>query len=137
MSSVTRSFSQIGAREKFLIGIRIFDASSNPLAPEDDLVTGFTVTASASVGNGGVYTSAEVQTLPGYVSTTTSIVVGKLYRDLGKEIVVIGTDEKYLARFRLARVVNNATAAGIGADVNVWLKVWSAAGTGVAVARTG
>lgn len=137
MTSVMRVPSQIGAREKFLIGVRTFD-SSGGVAPADVSCGGFSITASASVGNGGVYTSADVSGFAGYSSNIVTITPGMLFRDLGKELVVIDTDEKYLARFRLAAPVSNAFAEGLPVPpANVWLKVWSAAGTGVAVARTG
>ena len=138
MSSALRAPSQIGAREKFLIGVRAFD-SSGGVAPENATTAGFSVTASATVGNGGIYTSAEVQALAGYSSNIPNIAVGtSLFRDLGKELVVIDANEKHLARFRLAAPVSNAFAEGLPTTpANVWLKVWSAAGTGVAVARTG
>ena len=137
MSSALRAPSQIGAREKFLIGVRAFD-SSGGLTVIDVSCCGFSATASATVGNAGVYTSAEVSAFAGFSTNIPTIAAGTLFRDLGKEIVVIGTDEKYLVRLRLVAPVSNAFAEGLPTTpANVWLKVWSADGTGVAVARTG
>ncbi len=74
-------------------------------------------------------------------ATAYSFDAGALFRDLGREIVVVDdeNDVGSLHRdvFRECARMNGPTTEGIGADVSIWVKVFSARGDYVAVARTG
>lgn len=72
------------------------------------------------------------------MATTPAISQNELYRDLGKQIVIKDANNNHLAYFRLVRLQNSVANEGVNmADSNIWMKVWSASGTGVAVVRTG
>lgn len=130
MTSVLRSPSQIGVREKYLISLVDLSGSGTVV---DDTCIAFALDVPQPL-NAGVYTAASLPAL----YTGVYLAYGALYRDLGQEIVVIGADEKYLVRYRLAAPVSNVYAEGQQAPpANVWLRVWAASGAGVSVARMG
>ena len=141
MSSAQATWSQIGAREKYLIGI--MDASSNGAALVTDVsCVGFyqPLAPGNPLSGGMVYENTATDLSASDISMNGLVITrGSMYRDLGQEIVVTDTSDIYLSRFRLGKKVNGVTTEGVegsGAR-NIWLKTWSAAGGGVAVARTG
>ena len=141
MSSAQAAWSQIGPREKYLIGI--MDASSNGAVYVTDVsCIGFyqPLDPGNPVAGGRVYRNTVVDLSASDISMNGfAITQGTLYRDMGQEIVVTNTTDVYLSRFRLGNKVSGASTEGVQgpAAANVWLKTWSAAGGGVAVARTG
>jgi len=140
MSSATSSFAQKSGRTKFLIGVTSGQTEgqntwlsaltfNNPLPPIPQSVIGREVFNALNV-------------------SSYSISVGTLFKDLGREIVVVedrtteGDGAKSLQRnvFRECMRVNGATSEGIDGDeedVRIWVKVFSSQGLYVAVARTG
>jgi hypothetical protein len=140
MASVLRSYSQIPARTKFLLTVGFVDDVITPeTGPSNDGVVAFD-TSSALVGT--FFTDADISGATGYVpmnmATTPAISQNELYRDLGKQIVIKDANNNHLAYFRLVRLQNSVANEGVNmADSNIWMKVWSASGTGVAVVRTG
>ena len=144
MASAMRSYAQIPARTKFLI---VTFAPSNDIsdgpAPSDDRVVAFDISSTAHL-NGTFFTDAAISATTGYTPLNVSIPeyeaaldAGRLYRDLGKQIVIVDANNNHVAYFRLVRLQNGVSSEGIGSDHNIWMKVWSASGEGVAVARTG
>jgi hypothetical protein len=70
------------------------------------------------------------------IASAGAIAVGDLFRDMGKTVVVVNAAGLAVARYRLVQRVGNADAEGVQ-EVTMYVKVWDAAGTGVAVARSG
>jgi len=137
MSSVTSSYAQKSGRSKFLIGVN------------DSTDSGQHTWLSALTFN------SPLPTIPQSVigrtafnalnATAYSFSTGALFQDLGREIVVYedrtteGPGSQYLHRdvFRECMRVENATTEGNDGNVSIWVKVFSAQGNYVAVARTG
>jgi hypothetical protein len=72
------------------------------------------------------------------VITTQSsqIAAGNLFRDMGKTVTRVNAAGLAIERYRLVQRVNNASAEGVQ-NATVYIKVWSADGAGVVVARSG
>jgi hypothetical protein len=69
---------------------------------------------------------------------------GVLLKDLGRSVILTNAAGAHLARYRQVQRVNGATTEGVGPAIGLdgpygcfFVKVWSADGTGVLVARTG
>ena len=137
-----RAHAQIPARIKFLLVVNPAADGVEGVQPTDISVNAFTVDSLPTTSvtglptNGTFFTDLDISGAPGY--EVVDLGPGDLYRDLGKQLTIIDpTTKAHLASFRLARLQNNAAAEGIGGGPNTWIKVWSASGLGVAVARTG
>jgi hypothetical protein len=140
MSSVTSSFAQKSGRSKFLVGV-----TSGQTSGQNTWLSAFTFdsplpTIPQSVIGREVFNA--------YSVSSVSISAGNLFKDLGREIVVVedrttegaGSTSLHRNVFRECMRVNGATSEGIDGDeedVRVWVKVFSAQGQYVAVARTG
>ena len=140
MSSATSSFAQKSGRTKFLIGV-----TGGRTEGDNTWLSALTFnsplpTIPQSVIGRTAFNALEV--------SSYDISVGTLFKDLGRQIVVVedrtteGDGAKGLHRnvFRECMLVNGATSEGITGneeDVRVWVKVFSAQGLYVAVARTG
>ncbi len=140
MSSVTSSFAQKSGRTKFLLGIMDSQNSGqntwlsaltfdSPLPTIPQSVIGRTAFNALNV-------------------SSYSFSAGALFKDLGREIVVIedrttegpGSQSLHRNVFRECLRVNGPTTEGVDGDeedVRIWVKVFSAQGDYVAVARTG
>lgn len=128
MSSVTSSFAQKSGRSKFLVAIFGNDSTSSA----------FTLPTSVTIPKSVVGASA-FSTLG---ASTYEIVVGNLFKDLGRQIVVVDdvVGSPRLEVFRECMLVSGPTSEGISgneADVRIFVKVFSSSGTDVCVARTG
>ena len=132
MSSVTSSFAQKSGRSKFLIGV-----TSGHTSGQNTYLSALTfdqsVTIPQSVIGRSVFNALSVDSY--------SFGAGALFRDLGREIVVYDdeNDTGSLHRdvFRECMRVENANAEGNDGSYSIWVKVFSAQGLYVAVARTG
>jgi hypothetical protein len=120
MTSVLSEFAQIGPREKYLLAVA---ATANSVYTP---VSGSTITSSMTdTAWAAVRTAAPTPT------------VGQLYRDLGKTTTTYSpTTGLSTERFVLAQLVSGASTEGSSGVIR-YIRVWSAAGTGVAFARTG
>lgn len=133
MSSAIRAHAQIPARIKFMLVVTTNDSYDPSGNPSSGGVSAFEISGGSLSGT--FFTDAGIIGTPGYLAVDP--LVGQLYRDLGKQIVIVDANDKHLAYFRLARRQNGVASEGIGAEPNIWIKVWAAAGEGVVVARTG
>jgi hypothetical protein len=129
MSSALAKLSQIPVRSKFLIVLRT-------LAPgqfDADLAAAFTLDAGKQWGVdvGTVATAASLNA----VASPATITLGNLYRDLGRQVMVVNAAGAHVALFREAIRQNSAANEGV-MDAPVWLCVWRADGSNVGVART-
>ena len=127
MSSVLRSPSQIPVRSKFLIA---FAAS---VRGQDD-ATSSAIVLNAEGMSGSIMTADDVNANFGAASFSQ----GALFRDLGRQVMVVDDMGAHVALFREAMPQANADAEGIATiGGSVWLRVWAAAGDAVCVARLG
>lgn len=133
MSSALAKLSQIPVRAKFLIAIRtITRGQFNPSG-----ACAFALDEGQQWGVGTVGTIMTEDALDA-VATTDDVTLGNLYRDLGRQVMVVDAAGAHLALFREAMPQANADAEGIATiGGSVWLCVWRADGSNVAVARTG
>lgn len=115
MTSVLRSLSQIPVRSKFLVA--------------------FAADVSGSSAFAGEWMGSVIDAV---VGTTVNFAQGALFRDLGREMMLVDAAGAHLALYREAMPQDNADAEGAAlGDASVWLRVWAADGTGVRVARLG
>lgn len=135
MSSVTSSFAQKSGRTKFLLGV-----TSDVTQGNNDLLSALTFDAPLPTIPQTVITLTAFNAL---AATSYGFSVGTLFKDLGREIVVYDdavAGSPHREVFRECMLVSGASTEGISgveADVRVFVKVFSASGSGVAVARTG
>lgn len=153
MSSTLRKFSQIPVRVKYLLGI---GSTSDPNGSNGDLfgnggaslikVTGGTYTAI-----GPTATTAQITARAAAAGATISAfdadenITGVLFKDLGRQVTVYDSTlagDLHIATYRECQLVSGADYEGVdGTDAeysaNIYVRVWAADGTGVAVARTG
>jgi hypothetical protein len=133
MSSVLRRPAQIPARIPYFVTVDSTDAESATLADAPALDLSGATTLS------GLNTFVNVADMATYFTANTSIVAGRLLKDLGQEIIIVDDASNYVARYRNVLVVNGASTEGIATvgGANVLVRVWAADGTNVVVARTG
>jgi len=139
MSSVTSSFAQKSGRTAFFLGIAN-DNEPNALAD----APAFTLAATTVIPTSTVSRAKlNLGTAAGGFGASVAEVVGNaLYKDLGRQVVVF--DDTFAGNphtevFREVYRVNGATTEGISAvpAPMLFVKVFSATGTNVAVVRTG
>ncbi len=127
MTSYESAFAQIDSRSKFLRAVAV--TAEYPLATTSSAVT-------------------SVMTQTDFTANTTAApsggAIGDLYRDLGREVVIVsayGAGALKLAVYRQVALMNSATNEGVVGPGDLtaypYVKVWDAAGAGVTVARTG
>ena len=125
MSSVQSAFAQIGPREKYLI----VTAAATAAGPS-------TTGAYTSTPLGSSVTVTEFAD----ANTASALVVGQLYRDLGKTLNVYDpTTNVQVEKLVLAQLMSGATTEGVSdASVIKYVRVWAAdPANKVYVARTG
>ena len=126
MSSALRSLSQISVRSKFLIAVAA-DICGNTVAES----SAFMLDASWPAEVGSIAAAADI------VGTVHTYVAGALYRDLGRQIMLVDSVGAHVALYREAMPQNNVATEGVVLDSSVWLRVWAANGVGAHVARLG
>ncbi len=125
MSSAISSFAQIAGRTKFFLVLGIPDGSGNLQDISGYIVDGLrtVTTLDPATNNDG---------------TVDDVNIGSLLKDLGRQIVVYSLPgSPHTAVYRQVLLVDGATTEGIGSQAPFYVKVFSAAGTGVGVVRTG
>jgi hypothetical protein len=145
MSSVTRKFSQIPVRVKYLLGLPGASASTSSV-PSDN--SAFTLSPGAHLDLGSIATNADISgtgVALGFASYTD--LSGALFKDMGRQLVIYDpATAEHIAVFRQVQRVQGATTEGVGVSApttpetylaNIYVKVWSADGTDVVVVRTG
>lgn len=60
-----------------------------------------------------------------------------IYRDMGREIVVVDSDNNHIQKWRAVQHVNNSATEGVNEDSDLYVLVWAADGANVNVVRTG
>lgn len=133
-----RTYSQIPVRAKYLLAVT--DASGG----DTDDIIGSNVKAFAT--NPGEYAFIGAISTIEDISAAAGVAVydisaGDMFKDLGRQTTVYGDDHAHLAVFRQVQKVEGANTEGVCASTNycanIFVKVWSADGNGVVVARTG
>ena len=120
-----RAPSQIPIRAKFLI------ATTASVSGQSDAESSV---LSLTGGFDSIMLAADVNS--NFAATTFS--AGALFRDLGRQVMVVDAAGAHLALYREAMPQANAAAEGIATiGGSVWLRVWAADGAAVRVARLG
>jgi len=118
MSSTTSAYAQIAGRVKFFL---VTTDISGYIVDGLDTVT----TVNPSITNDG---------------TVRNVPIGSLLKDLGRQIVVYSDatpGSLHTAVYRQVLLVDGQTSEGVSSQAPFYVKVFSAAGTGVGVVRTG
>jgi hypothetical protein len=142
MTSLLRFPSQIGVREKYLIAVTDISAGSGVGAAG---VAAFTLDSGAFLSVGSVALAANVTGADGFAERVAAggnaIVAGELFRDMGRSITVVDANDSHIALYRNVQLVSGSTTEGVPSDAaysaNIYVRVWAADGSGVAVARLG
>jgi hypothetical protein len=153
MSSTLRKFSKIPVRTKYLLGISNGAAGSGS---NGDLFGTFgasviRVTNGTFASIGPVATTADISAAivatgaTAAAALTGPALVSKLFKDLGRSITVYDSSlpgDLHTATYRECQLVSGADTEGVPEDspsygANYYVRVWSAIGANVAVARTG
>ena len=121
-----RSLSQISVRSKFLIAVADSSRGSSD-------ATSSAILLNVDGGFETIMSADEVNANFGAASFSK----GDLFRDLGRQVMVVDAAGAHLALYREAMPQNNVAAEGVVLDSSVWLRVWAADGTVVGVARLG
>jgi hypothetical protein len=142
MSSVLRSVAQIPASIKYLLVVINPPAVSTDTDLTDASCYAFTCNAGSFAGQSLIdSTSANaILVASGTSATGVDLTIAALYKDLGRQIVVYDPGSHLrVAVFREVQEVDGATTGGVPNDypTAMFIKVWSASGAGVYVARAG
>ena len=131
MSSMLRAASQIPVRSKFLIAVAGSESGSTV-----GEASAFTLDASWPAEIGSIATLADINA--NGVASRETYSSGDLFRDLGRQIMIVDEAGVHQALYREAMPQTNADAEGIATiGGSVWLRVWAADGSSVNVARLG
>lgn len=144
MSSVLRAPSQIPVRAKYLI----VDLSLNIAGTTPSTGEAFVIDANKALpaDSRTVIDAAVLDVASGAakIATRVNLTQGDLYRDLGRQVVVVNAMGDHLAHFRAAQLVSGPATEGVPAVSSVgfpgfelYICVWSATAGQVAVSRTG
>jgi hypothetical protein len=136
MSSTLRKFSQIPVRDKYLLAIADYDPVGTPVP---SATSAFTLAPGAHINVTSIAMDLDVQDVGSYAPASVSAT--ELYKDLGRQIVIFDANHNHVAVFRQVQLVSGVGTEGVcplsDRCANIYVKVWSADGTGVVVARTG
>ena len=122
-------------RAKYLI----VDISNNPAGTSASTGEAFDLSAGLSWPSsaGSVMVDTELNKVAGRID----LLQGQLYRDLGRQVVVVNASDVHLAHFRAAQLVSGPTTEGVpdfaAAGFELFICVWSATAGQVSVSRTG
>jgi hypothetical protein len=135
MSSVLRYPGQIPARIRYFLAVQSY-------TPQDQEGTIDSGDSAITFPDG--YTASivvEDSLTVNYVAFST----GDLLKDLGRNVIVVDSENRHIARYREVQRVNGADTEGVNGRVDpldsaygcFFVKTWSADGLGVYVVRTG
>lgn len=138
MTSVLRAHPQIPVRVKNMMAVApavIPEGYTSPLE-----LSAFTMPVGSFIQVSSVATADRI-TEVGYTPFDIPL-AGTLFKDMGRQITVYDpVDYKHLALYRQVQLVSGAETEGVCSDAsycaNIFVKVWSADGLGVVIARTG
>lgn len=135
MSSVLRHIAQIPVRTKYLLSVASFDPSGVEAAD----AAAFSLTGSWPVTLGTIAMPASV--VNDNAAAVAISATGVLYRDLGRQIVVVDDFGTHLAVYREVQLVSGVDSEGVSGSFPgygcLFVRVWGADGLNVNVARTG
>lgn len=143
--SVIRSISQIPPSVKYLEAVVesiSFSGEDLTAYPGFSLPDGATVADIGAMGSIVVDDDLDLRSVnPVTFGIEATYSIGTLFKDLGRQLLVVDAAGTHLALFRQVQLVNGADTEGVGGVPPSWnclfVKVWSAAGTNVCVVRTG
>ncbi len=103
------------------------------------VVAGVDTQAEGVVTVNAGYSLESVMTQTNFDAATddSAVTLNGLYRDLGREVIVTDDEGIHTEKWRQVIPVANAAAEGVASTASLYVRVWSAAGTGVPVVRTG
>jgi hypothetical protein len=138
MTSVLRSPSQIGVRDKYLVAFADLSGGGEAGVGADG-VAAFTLAAGTFSTVTSIALEATVTGASGYAEYP--ITTGTLFRDMGRSITVRAADGDHLALYRNVQLVSGSTTEGVPSDAaysaNIYVRVWAADGANIVVARLG
>lgn len=159
MSSTLRHFSLIPARTKYLLGVT--SGNSNLSGPPSSSYLGNSGASVVRIPSsiidivGSVATISEVEAARIATGASpfafapwfndTGALIGKLFKDLGRSLTIYDSTldgDLHITTYRECQYINGPTTEGVPQSEptyggNYWVRIWSADGIGVAVARTG
>lgn len=144
--SVIRSISQIPPSVKYLEAVVdsiSFSGEDLTAYPGFSLPDGATVADISAAGSIVVDEDLNLRIVNSvtFSNQEATYPLGTLFKDLGRQLLVVDAAGTHLALFRQVQLVNGADTEGVGGVSPSWnclfVKVWSAAGTNVCVVRTG
>ena len=140
MSSTIRSPSQIGVRTKYLLAFA--DSSGARVSVDLNDIASFTLAPGTGAGN-TIITIADLQNLG---ASARSVSKGELYRDMGRQILIVDDMGTHLTLYREVQLVSGPSTEGVDLEgttpesykANIFVRVWAAeGGYNVVVARLG
>ena len=146
MSSNLRAFAQIPSTSRYLEVVRSVTLGGITV-PSD--MAAFLINDMTDLARAGdiVVDGASASQITGHgvnisvVNQDLSGSVGTLYKDLGRQILIVDSSRRHVALFRQVQLVDGVGAEGVAPanpwGSNIFMKVWAADGTNVVVARTG
>lgn len=129
-----RHYATIPAQVRYFVAVADF----NPEEPEGEIdMTDAAVAFENGYPGAIVVEESLTAAYPGFSA-------GNLLKDLGREFLLVNAEGTHLARYRQVQRVNGVAYEGVGPAIGsdgpfgcFFVKVWSADGQGVYVARTG
>lgn len=144
--SAIRSIAQIPASVRYLesaISSNSYDSDILSEYPAFRLDSGAMIADIGAVGSIVAENDINLDDVSGVTfGEESTYIVGALFKDLGRQLLIKNAAGAHLALFRQVQWVSgDESTEGVGGSAPSWnclfVKVWSAAGTNVCVARTG
>lgn len=144
MSSNLRAFAQIPSTSRYLEVVRSV-ALGGITVPSD--MAAFIINDMTDLARAGDIVVEGTSQITGrgvnvaVVNQDLSGSLGALYKDLGRQILIMDSSRRHVALFRQVQRVDGVGSEGVDAAnpwaSNIFVKVWAADSTNVVVARTG
>ena len=133
MSSILRAPRQIDSQLRFFVAIDSFTPFT-PAELHDAVITN--TSSRVTRVDGSVISTSNASGFVGAIATDgASFSAGNSFRDMGESLYIQEDGVNHYI-YRLAQPINGIDTEGVD-GVNVYLLVWSSAGLGIAVVRTG
>lgn len=144
MSSNLRAYAQIPSTVRYLEVVRTVTLA-NITNPSD--MAAFLINDMTDLARAGDIVVESTNTITGrgvpvaVVNQDLSGSLGTLYKDLGRQILIVDSSHRHVALFRQVQEVDGVGAEGVSPTnpwaSNIFVKVWAADSNNVVVARTG
>jgi hypothetical protein len=142
--SAIRSIAQIPASVRYLESVISSIPYDQDILSEYSafsLDSGATIADIGAVGSIVAEADINLDAVSEVIFGDEAVAVGTLFKDLGRQLLIKNAAGAHLALFRQVQRVAGANTEGVGGSAPSWnclfVKVWSAAGTNVCVARAG